>query len=332
MTERCTSASNCLDVTPLAGGTLRLRSSRRPHNVIYLEPDEWEAHLAEIRAAALTEAAALLRRDSAYHVLSFTDFGAGIRHAVTALTKLASPPSATLPADDAPSVPEATPEPQGPAEGSAGVRCSCAHCWSAPDSHWYRSTCKLCPVGCDCGCGGPEPVPEADATLDRLTAERDTARAGRDALGGQLVAAHLEHQQALDQLDTARAAAEGFRDELNRTGEMLLAMTADRDQLRKRVDGGDTLWDTANWLADKLTDALVELARTRPVVEAAVAWRDAAWNTYTAGPATDLSTAVVAYTAGTLQPNGMVGDTRVAWVPQIPTPDGLPPVLGDDHG
>lgn len=215
----CTSVSNCLVVRDLPEGGVMLHSSRRPGGVIMLDTDEWEAHLAEVRAAALTEAADFLAAewpgdDTALHL------------AANILRSLASQPSATEPADDAPPVPEQAPEAQGPAQTPEGFE---DHPLTVRLGRWW------------CGCGG------WIASTDGREAMIDHAVHVHVALGlaveddepptpmAALAEPHATIAKLAEDLDTARAAAEGFRDELNRTGEQLLAMTAERDQLAKAL-------------------------------------------------------------------------------------------------
>lgn len=384
----CTSVSNCLVVDTDSEGMVMLHFSRRPGRWIIGDPDEWAAHLAEVRAAALTEAADLLRSRAANILRSHPDSSlvgvsvGGIQSAADFLASLvetaAPPPSATETAGDAPPVPEQAPEPQGPAQTPEGFE---DHPLTVRLGRWW------------CGCGG------WIASTDGREAMIDHAVHVHVALGlaveddepptpmAALAEPHATIAKLAEDLDTARAAAEGFRDELNRTGEQLLAMTADRDEYRRSVlvyadaitaltaerdqlaetlRGADpfapdaaltrlAVWIAERWpgrtlvadeagqgivalaievmadLCGQLAECHAELARTRPVVEAAVAWRASGLMDAEDADAT-LSVAVNTYSAGTPQPDGMVGDTRVAWVPQIPTPDGLPPVLGDDHG
>ena len=347
----CTSVSNCLVVTdglrePGGEGGVWLHSSRRPDRHIFVGADEWEAHVAEIGAGTAAGYADSIERIVGAPTTPIEHLP-GLRIAARVLRSIAAapPPSAKLPADDAPPVPGQAPEPQGPAEG-AGSDCGCWNCREHSDG------------------------------FDDLLAQRDNLR--------------RESARLMTERDTARAAAETFQDELDRTGEQLLAVTAERDilasgwesavgavdklaaecdQLRERVDadawdrlttdrddyraavlglaqsladvkaerdrlaetlrGADPWADTGgarlaeylalHWpdragaglkadqtaadvaievlkdLCGQLAQCHADLARMRPIVDAAVVWRDAGWNTYTAGPAADLSAAVGAW-------------------------------------
>lgn len=413
----CTSASNCLVVDEISGGAeVMLRSTRHPNRPGILDVDEWQAHLAEVRAAALTEAAdaidayALPMKQLPNRLLDEGLRGelGGLEKAAAVIGHLAAvpPPSATLPADDAPAVPEQAPGPQGPAEDD------CVDCARNVfhDRHTtaaeHRADIEQLTAALAEASGHPVQISTSEAQsptedpvllaavhrIRALRTERDNLIDMLQAREAELAAMRLSHIATVDGKRVAYEAAAQLHDELNRTGEQLLAMTADRDRWRERVDAGawDTLTAERDQLAetlrsadpwagaglDRLADHLIEhwparvhvanetrqvtadlaievlkdlcgqlagchaeLARTRPVVEAAVEWPT--WwkrDPDSDQPERDPGTAVEAYSAGTPQPDGdeqpggMVGDTHVAWVPQIPTPDGLPPVLGDGHG
>lgn len=104
-TPPCTSNSNCLVATPdhLGNGVV-LYSSLSPDRTIVLTADEWAAHLAEVRAAALTEAADFLRHQAGE--FGDDELASGIKYAAEVLAGvlpvLASRSSATLTADGAP--------------------------------------------------------------------------------------------------------------------------------------------------------------------------------------------------------------------------------------
>jgi hypothetical protein len=307
------SASNCLVAIHHPGG-VDLRFGSRPGRWVTGDTAEWEAHLAEVRAAALTEAAALLRKRAGLSV--FADLAEGIQYAVNLLTLLVDRPQTPLrstePAADAPPVPEQAPEPQGPAEGlpltltmddldAVGMRSAVALLGAESDDflNAYGTSWTA--------------IRESLADVQPLIARHRALRTERDNLIVMLKAREVALRQvdelraaAEAQHDTARTAAETFRAELDRTGEQLLAMTADRDRLAETLRGTDP-WAGAG--LDRLADHLIEhwparvhvanearqvtadlaieviqdlcgelaechadLARTGPVVDAAVAW------------------------------------------------------------
>ena len=234
--------------------------SLHPRRHIFVGADEWEAHLAGVREAALTEATDALQDEEAvtrFAELHGTDhdgwwIGREERDRIAlylterfATTSTPTAPSATPPADDAPPVPMATPGPQEPAETPIG----------GLDAIGMRSAVALLGAESDdfLNAYGTSwtAIRESLADVQALIARHRALRTERDNLALhvnvrdhalQLVDAHRADMEA--QRDAARAAAETFRDELDRTGEQLLAMTTDRDDYRTAVLG------LANSLAD----------------------------------------------------------------------------------
>jgi hypothetical protein len=141
-----------------------------------------------------------------------------------------------------------------------------------------------------------QPFDAADLELRAIGIRSACARAAVNCVGGDSVTwdeireslADVQpllarHRALQAERDAARAAAAIYRDELNHTGEKLLAVTAERDQLRERVDDGawDKLLTDRNdyraavlGLANSLADAKAERDRLAETLRGADPYAD----------------------------------------------------------